>query len=727
MKHFRKNDPAPLDFDSLWAIAQRRNAAAARQESTARTGGRDPAPRTTLQRAGEFASRPFTAMNAVIQPSAKVDSVRKFVQGATFGLADEASAALEALPRLMPGGQSFGDAYRAEHRRIGDANRAFSERAPATAAATEITGALANPAGLVAGGARAATRYLAPRAPAAAASRVATALRPAVGQTVKRTAGQLAARGAVEGAVGGAATSETGIGNRLAGAAQGALWGAGLNPVAAGAGRALRSTGTYGLDVLGMRPRQGSGLTRKLGIDSVEDRVDDTIIDTIQQDRGEAPAAMRARLLAERPNTPNDLARPETLTDVSGENMRALLGSVVRARGPLRTRVREQLRERAEGRSNRAVNDLYESTGRARENIFQSADDIAAARRAQGAIDYPEAYSQGNIQSEALRRALDKREFQEAYNAARELADLEDVVLPRLEEATNPDGNGVPVRAFDYLKRGLDEVIRRGDNGRGLSPTRAKLLRDRLETALGEVDEQVPEYATARANQSTGFRLENAIEEGQGARKLTKDQLEARVLPGLNDAERDAYVRGHLAEETRVLGVAGDNADSYKRVVGNDVARDRERLLLGDDAADDYIARLKREQEMGRTEQAALGGSQTAERIGDDAGLDGAAKAIAGGAVSAASGRIVPALAQGAAGVSALNRQRYRGALGEVMEPRLMAGMGGRDELVAMLDGLDAREKLKVLRDLRRISGNRPLTALMVRQLAAEREREGEY
>jgi hypothetical protein len=53
-------------------------------------------------------------------------------------------------------------------------------------------------------------------------------------------------------------------------------------------------------------------------------------------------------------------------------------------------------------------------------------------------------------------------------------------------------------RALDYIKRGVDAVIERGNNGAGLARDEAGLLRRRLREVLSVYDELVPEYGAAR-------------------------------------------------------------------------------------------------------------------------------------------------------------------------------------------------------------------------------------
>lgn len=83
-------------------------------------------------------------------PSTWQDKLGAVQSGLLLGGHDEATAFLGALPRLLPGGESFGDAYK----RIRDPMRAqqsaYREAHPVESLAYEMTGGLGTPAGLTA-------------------------------------------------------------------------------------------------------------------------------------------------------------------------------------------------------------------------------------------------------------------------------------------------------------------------------------------------------------------------------------------------------------------------------------------------------------------------------------------------------------------------------------------------------------------------------------------------
>src|SRR5690606_26936952 len=184
-----------------------------------------------------------------------------------------------------------------------------------------------------------------------------------------------------------------------------------------------------------------------------------------------------------------------------------------------------------------------------------------------------------DVSDEVVRGLFDDPEFQRAYRLAQRTAaqevgarqalaaaglpipdDLADAeLLPQLFRVTEEGKvefltKSIPVRALDYMKSALQEVIDQDIAGGRLSKRGAMMLKRKLDAFLARVDELVPEYRQARATfggLSQAMEAFEAARTGSAERGLKAFMNEdprriAKILSEMSPSEQEFYRRGAL-------------------------------------------------------------------------------------------------------------------------------------------------------------------------------------
>lgn len=522
-------------------------------------------------------------------------ALRTAAQGATLGFADELEGLARGAAALLPGGQSPAEAYRAGVEAARADIERFREEHPVASLALEAGGGLAlGGAGALRSGGAAAARSLLRRAVAAPIG-----------------------RGAVEGAVAGAGAAEGGVGERVLGAAGGAALGAATGGLVQGAG-ALR----------GARGRAQSRLIRALEREGIEDPV----------------AAVRS------------LAPGQTLMDIgeTGGPLQRLARAAASIPSEGSERIRRTLRQRAEAAPTRITEALQRETRLSFEDAVQTVDDLMARRAQQAAPLYREAYRY-DVSDEVVRGLFDDPEFQRAYRLAQRTAaqevgarqalaaaglpipdDLADAeLLPQLFRVTEEGKvefltKSIPVRALDYMKSALQEVIDQDIAGGRLTKRGAMMLKRKLDAFLSRVDELVPEYREARATFrgfSEAMDAFNMAREGNkelGVKAFLNEDPRRieKLLREMSPSEQEFYRRGALDAVRARLERAADNRDLTRVLFGNTEMRRRIRTLFqSDEDFNRFRELMLRERRMAEGAQFILGGSPTARIQAEQADL----------------------------------------------------------------------------------------------------------
>lgn len=594
----------------------------------------------------------------------KPGAANALLHGLTFGTSDEILGAASAVgDRLGGNRRPLSELY---------GGRVGEERSRLRQARDEspVSSTIADVAGSVYSGGTVAKLGL-------AALRGVNLARAAAPTTMLGKVGLGAAGGAAGGAASGYADAEGGVEGRAAGAARGAAFGA-----AAGGALPLIGAGIRHLrDAFGLR-RAGQttldAVTSPAAADAVPDDAPRSLFrDTprtqpVPVDPSPALRSRIAQIVAavrrETPSSPTAAGRadekvldaltargqtldqvesavrsasgrgkPVALVDVGGEPLRRLTRGARAVRSDL---IDERLGTRAAAAPERVVGDIETVVGTQR-GIPQELEAMIAERSAEANRLYPAARTAGiEVRPESaeqvalLRRVLARKPFRDAYAQAQELAELKGDPLPDIY-GVGADGattlNTIPdVRGLDYLKRGVDAVIEKGNGGAGLSREMAKELRNELRGVLGVYDELVPEYGAARrafAGRSELIDAYRAAVDGvDGAAgtlsipnftKASADEVQSAVSR-MTDGELEAYRKGAVAALKRMEQNVGDGGDRVKRLFGTPAMRAKLRTIFPDDATFDSLqARMGDEKAMRESFDFVRGNSQTVDKAID--------------------------------------------------------------------------------------------------------------
>lgn len=562
------------------------------------------------------------------------DMVRASLSGVTLGGADELGAAVRALPRLMPGGQSFGEAYEEGRDAFRAARGEFREEHPILATGTEIAGA----------------------AVPAIASLPASAAKAGVTGAAKIGTGRVLATGAAEGAVAGGLESEGGMLERLGDALKGGGLGLATAGAMTGAGRVLRPIGRRALDVSGARPRSPNAVTSALGIDSVEDRAGQRIADALPDDTRAAREMLEGS------------SRPMTLMDVD-ENVAGVARAARGVQGPAKTSLPEYVTQRASLQEGRVIEDALRLSGAGpRASVLETAEEVVARRASEAEPLYRAAY-QRDLPVDVLGDLAEDEAFADAYARGVRIARREGVGLPALEWVREK-GARIPVQALDYAKRGLDDAIESASRSRaGMGRQESRALRNQVRNLLERVDEIVPEYGQARASYAGNSELLEALEHGRKLYRMEPDDASALVR-GMSDGEREMFVRGGLEAMFQKIEDSASHFDLTRRRPLADRTRDTQRLRLlfpNDEAFEAFRAGVAEEARMAQTHRFVTGGSNTAEKLMEMAELAGVNLS------SLTSGGMTGIAAQMANSALRRRSQGFTSDLGEALTPLLTA------------------------------------------------------
>lgn len=525
-------------------------------------------------------------------------------QGATFGFGDE----LNAGARAILSDDTYGSALADERGKM----QAYKEANPGTALVGELAGAVGGGAlgGAVLG---TAGKALGLGGKAVEASGLLTR-----GQRALQAAKQIGA-GAAAGGVAGAGAAEGDVTDRLRAVPRGAAFGAGAVGGLKVAGTIADAVGATAFGKM-LVPRAASRQTvagrisQRAGFSTTEDLAHADILKQIA----------RARLPLSELEAKAQGAHPdEMLMDLIGQP------AVERAGGAVATPSRgsADIVEALDARMQRAPKTVREEAARGlgvqRENTVLTTQAQEAERKAAAAPLYDAAYAAPPVADPVVNEAFQLPQFQRAYTRGRRIAKAEGIDLP-------PIGDpywDLSVRAIDYTKRGLDDLIdsqmRSGKMGR----SEARALRVRLNSVLEKTDEAVPAYQHARRAFATGSQAIDAHEMGQSFMKAKTDELEA-LWPTLSDAEQQAYRQGAIASiEDAVRG----KTDGFNPVKDfrDDIMRDNLRLIMpSQEAADAFEDVVTRFHGMHANRASIVGNSKTAARLAQQADAAGGVEGL---------------------------------------------------------------------------------------------------
>lgn len=250
---------------------------------------------------------------------------------------------------------------------------------------------------------------------------------------------------------------------------------------------------------------------------------------------------------------------------------------------------------------------------------------------------YDDAYSFGEVNDPRITQVLDTPAFKSFFAKARNIADMEataaklrgedpskyalrDIYTPGpIDPVTGIQDmvlSKVPdVRTLDYIKRGIDASIESGFKGQGMSTAEASALRDLRRQFVTAIDENVPQYKTARAAYAGDMEVKDALNAGMNNfNKMDHEQV-IRSVAGMTSAEKDAFRTGVARYlYSRVMDPSG-NFNAAQRIIGSPEMQAKLQPLFDDPAQYNLFKNaLEREAQLFHESNRILGGSQTSKR-----------------------------------------------------------------------------------------------------------------
>lgn len=522
-------------------------------------------------------------------------------QGLGLGFGDEAIARVRAKME----GRPYDDVVREER----EAYQQFQEKHPFAALGTELASGLVPTIGMAMipgagtpGAAMGAGRM------GMAASKLAQYMPKFMTGTMGKAAGTAAATGAVAGA-----GSET-EGNRTSGALTGGATGAVLGPTVA-----------KGIQLGGQGIKAVKNAIRP-SPNAVEQRATNKVLEAMGRDEMD-PTALRDKMLADK-----KLGVNSTIMDAT-PSLSTLGEAVVTRPGPGRKILGTGLNERLEGGREAAGARALKDIGKGVDYTAQE-DKLMGTLRSNANNLYDTAYAHGSVDDTRILKVLEDDTFKKAFKEAQAISSKEaraaelrgeDASRFKLNDIYDQDKDGnlisvgkIPdVRTLDYIKRGIDALIDKGYKGEGMGKAEANALKDLRKAYIGVIDENVPEYAAARAKYAGDMEVLDALRLGR------TDYLSPKMLPAeakklvdsMSEAERDA-LRAGVAQSlmTKVMD-APQQVNAAQRIIGAPATRKRLEALFQDpNEYKVFEAALQRESELFRNAQDIVRGSRTANK-----------------------------------------------------------------------------------------------------------------
>lgn len=404
--------------------------------------------------------------------------------------------------------------------------------------------------------------------------------------------------GAVYGGLYGAGSGET-IDERLSGGATGGLTGALLGGAIPAIGSGIKAVGKPVLDAMKARLRPSDFAAQKTAERLAADGMD---------------IAQIERRMAKNPGL--------SVADAAGDNARNLLRSAINVPGPAQNRVTARLELRQMGQGERIKASLARTFADP-DGYLATKDEIAAeAKRIAGPL-YEKAYQQPVPFSREIEAILKTPAGRAALAKAKNIADNEQ--QPFMQWFANVADDGkvsikrVPdMRAWDYIKRGLDDVIEgQTDALTGKVTTSGRAIVGLKNRLLGILDRENPAYREARAAAKEGFDLDDALEFGRKASTLSAEAVR-RKFASFSEAEKQMGRIGYVENLRGKIDGAGWTHNKLLQVIKSPEQYRALRAMFPDqESFAEFRRAMMNEARKQKTFTKAQGNSTTAKQLMD--------------------------------------------------------------------------------------------------------------
>ena len=302
-------------------------------------------------------------------------------------------------------------------------------------------------------------------------------------------------------------------------------------------------------------------------------------------------------------------------TKLDAENVSRLTDQAFLQGGPAAQGARKFINKRAKAQVARVDKSIKAEVGDF-ENYIGKVDAIVQKMRTVAKPAYDAAYavpisaSPDLIKAMTIKNAKGETVLKDAIAAAwrdgQKIANSKGIVLETLDSKT------LTTLELDYVKKGLDSVIDSHTNAFGKMDTLGGATAKLKDAFVKEVDKVNPLYATARKAFESEFKLKSALEKGMKAVSDDAD-FTAKTLAKLSPSEREMFEQGFAKKLRDTVAGAPDTINSYKRIGGSTLKRERITAVLGEERAGRLLADLESEATFHGT-RASFGNSKTALR-----------------------------------------------------------------------------------------------------------------
>jgi len=247
--------------------------------------------------------------------------------------------------------------------------------------------------------------------------------------------------------------------------------------------------------------------------------------------------------------------------------------------------------------------------------VSASTDAIIAKRAADARQLYQQAYASPDVSHPDIAEAMKLPAFKAAYAKGQQLATIEGTPIPK-----QTDPATMSVRALDYLKRGLNDVIDAGTRGGNMARGEARALNARLRTVLDAADTQAPAFAAARSSFAGHSALVDAAENGTNFLNghVTAGDIAADLAaasPGEAQVYRTSAANSILNKIESARGSSTGKADLLSKVYDSVGGKAKLRALFPTpEAADAFETKMDRLATENATRRFVTTGSQTADK-----------------------------------------------------------------------------------------------------------------
>lgn len=298
----------------------------------------------------------------------------------------------------------------------------------------------------------------------------------------------------------------------------------------------------------------------------------------------------------------------------TNQGTRDIAGGLADIPGPAKGEIREALRQRAEGQTQRLMASLDRNTV----PQIKVADLVKTIENSQNAEASPlyQQFRTMQVQpSKEIKALIPRLEKAGAFKLADELSGISGRPMEQNFFTGGPQKSYPTAEAWDYVKRGLDRRISSAIDGgdkelyRELVKLKGDMLSEIGKTPAGKV------WAQARQKFADHAELVHQLEEGQKtfSRATRSDDL-AHELTNLSNPERAARVQGARDAIQQIIdnSVRGDT--TARNTLLTRAGREKLDLLFGDKRAGRLIKDLEAELNVSKNTNEIVGGSPTSSK-----------------------------------------------------------------------------------------------------------------